>query len=240
MKNKKAFGFTLAEVLITLGIIGVVAALTIPQVVKNYKEKATVTHLKKAYSVMAQAWQMATLKYGEWKDWGLNPGDEDILVDRITPFFKATRVCHTTTDMSECMPDAMYLSSVGTDYFSWVNVANNLHNRTALVLNNGVVLMMNILNENARKLQFYVDLNGKDKPNKLGDDFFYFYVAKDGQIYPAGHIKTLEETEDKDEFFKQNCLNARGFSCANWVLENENLDYFKCKDLSYNSKRKCK
>lgn len=82
-------GFTLAEVLITLGIIGVVATLTIPHLVRDYKDKATVTHLKKAYSVMGQAWQMATLKYGEFQDWGLVSGDEDILVDRIAPFFNA-------------------------------------------------------------------------------------------------------------------------------------------------------
>ena len=42
------WGFTLAEVLITLGIIGVVAALTIPQVVQNYQKQATATALKKA------------------------------------------------------------------------------------------------------------------------------------------------------------------------------------------------
>ena len=42
--------FTLAEVLVTLGIIGVVAAMTLPALVQNYKEKATVTQLKKVYS----------------------------------------------------------------------------------------------------------------------------------------------------------------------------------------------
>ena len=36
----KKYGFTLAEVLITLGIIGVVAAITIPTLVSNYKQRA--------------------------------------------------------------------------------------------------------------------------------------------------------------------------------------------------------
>ena len=48
-------GFTLAEVLITLGIIGVVASLTMPALLANYKKQETVTRLKKAYSIVEQA-----------------------------------------------------------------------------------------------------------------------------------------------------------------------------------------
>lgn len=43
----KKFGFTLAEVLITLGVIGVVAALTLPSVVANYQKQKTVSFVKK-------------------------------------------------------------------------------------------------------------------------------------------------------------------------------------------------
>ena len=46
--NKNAF--TLAEVLITLGIIGVVAAMTMPSLIASHKEKETVSKLKKVYS----------------------------------------------------------------------------------------------------------------------------------------------------------------------------------------------
>ncbi len=46
----KKIGFTLAEVLITLGIIGVVAALTIPTLVNNYQKKTYVTGLQRAYA----------------------------------------------------------------------------------------------------------------------------------------------------------------------------------------------
>ena len=41
--NKK-FGFTLSEVLITLGIVGIVAALTIPAIMKNYKNRLYVNY----------------------------------------------------------------------------------------------------------------------------------------------------------------------------------------------------
>lgn len=55
--SKRKFGFTLAEVLITLGIIGVVAALTMPMLISEYQKQVTVTQLKKSYSVWSQAFQ---------------------------------------------------------------------------------------------------------------------------------------------------------------------------------------
>ncbi len=56
----KYFGFTLAEVLITLGIIGVVAAMTMPSLIQNYQKRQTAVRLEKFYSIMSQAvlqWQ---------------------------------------------------------------------------------------------------------------------------------------------------------------------------------------
>ncbi len=46
--KKLKFGFTLAEVLITVGIIGVVSAITIPMLVTNYQKRLTITRLKKS------------------------------------------------------------------------------------------------------------------------------------------------------------------------------------------------
>src|SRR5574344_871853 len=68
-KVKQKVAFTLAEVLITLGIIGVVAALTLPTLIANYREKQTVTRLKKEYSTIAQAYTMAITNDGEFADW---------------------------------------------------------------------------------------------------------------------------------------------------------------------------
>ena len=58
MKNK---GFTMAEVLITLGIIGVVAAMTLPTLINNNRNKALETGLKRSYSVLSQALDMCTM-----------------------------------------------------------------------------------------------------------------------------------------------------------------------------------
>lgn len=65
MKN----AFTLAEVLITLGIIGVVAALTMPSLIQNHRKQEVETKLAKVYSVMNQAINMSKVEYGDFSDW---------------------------------------------------------------------------------------------------------------------------------------------------------------------------
>ena len=73
--QKRKCAFTLAEVLITLGIIGVVAAITIPVLVESYREKALETGLERFYSVMNQAFYHSRLDNGDeeyWEDFGDN------------------------------------------------------------------------------------------------------------------------------------------------------------------------
>lgn len=67
MKNRE--GFTLAEVLITLGIIGVVAAMTLPTVINKYKKQVAVNKLKKFYSVMTQAIKLEEAQNGALEYW---------------------------------------------------------------------------------------------------------------------------------------------------------------------------
>ena len=65
----KSAAFTLAEVLITLGIIGVVAAMTMPALIENHRKQVVETRLKKFYTEINQAVKMAEVHYGDKKDW---------------------------------------------------------------------------------------------------------------------------------------------------------------------------
>ena len=65
---KKKIAFTLAEVLITLGIIGVVAAMTLPVLIQNNINRTVETRLAKFYSVFNQALKMAEVEYGDKED----------------------------------------------------------------------------------------------------------------------------------------------------------------------------
>ena len=65
----KKTAFTLAEVLITLGIIGIVAAMTLPTMIMNHRKQVTVNKVKKFYTVMSQATNSAIAEYGSMEDW---------------------------------------------------------------------------------------------------------------------------------------------------------------------------
>ncbi len=87
------YGFTLAEVLITLGIIGIVAAMTLPTLIQNYQKNLTVTRLKHFYSLMSQAFERAKLDSGDYYTWDSNKSGEaelQWLQKYLLPYIKYT------------------------------------------------------------------------------------------------------------------------------------------------------
>ena len=66
--------FTLAEVLITLGVIGVVASLTMPTLIQNHRKQEVVTKLKKIYSMVNQAIKLSEVEYGDHENWDMDCG----------------------------------------------------------------------------------------------------------------------------------------------------------------------
>ena len=66
--------FTLAEVLITLGVIGVVAAMTMPTLIQNHRKQEVVTKLKKIYSMVNQAIKLSEVEYGDHENWDMDCG----------------------------------------------------------------------------------------------------------------------------------------------------------------------
>ena len=90
--------FTLAEVLITLGIIGVVAALTMPVLIENHKKQVIISKLDKAYSTISNAYVLAKESNGDMENWGLveyqsaTKNEEDFLY-YISPFLSVQKYC---------------------------------------------------------------------------------------------------------------------------------------------------
>lgn len=77
IKNSR-LGFTLAEVLITLGIIGVVAAMVIPTLMSNYRKHIIETRVARTYSIISQAVKIAEENFGEGFDTSALKADESI------------------------------------------------------------------------------------------------------------------------------------------------------------------
>ena len=229
---KKA-AFTLAEVLITLGIIGVVAAMTMPSLIQNYQEKTTVTKLKKCYSLVSQAY--VSILNDEGGSDTLQAGDDLEMMEKFGKYLKYQKTCGRNKG---CFPNVTYKSVTGNGYSKW---EDDTTDRSRAILTDGTLIMFNksviTENENYIYAQIYVDINGFKGPNQLGRDFFYFYINPE-KIVPAG-AKALEE-KNEDQKFTKNCIQQNGYACAAWVIYNENMDYLHCNDLSWDGKHSCK
>lgn len=230
---KKA-AFTLAEVLITLGIIGVVAAMTMPSLIQNYQEKATVTKLKKCYSLVSQAY--VSILNDEGGSDTLQAGDDLEMMEKFGKYLKYQKTCGRNKG---CFPNVTYKSVTGNGYSKW---EDDTTDRSRAILTDGTLIMFNKSamwggEGNYLYAQIYVDINGFKGPNQLGRDFFYFYISPE-KIVPAG-AKALEE-KNEDQKFTKNCIQQNGYACAAWVIYNENMDYLHCKDLSWDGKHSCK
>ena len=99
---KKAF--TLAEVLITLGIIGVVAALTMPMLIGHFEKITTATKLKKFYSVMAQATDKAMSENEDWSTWDYSLSAKDFFNKYYASNLKVVKIMckYSNRDFQEC------------------------------------------------------------------------------------------------------------------------------------------
>lgn len=230
---KKA-AFTLAEVLITLGIIGVVAAMTMPSLIQNYQEKATVTKLKKCYSLVSQAY--VSILNDEGGSDTLQAGDDLEMMEKFGKYLKYQKTCGRNKG---CFPNVTYKSVTGNGYSKW---EDDTTDRSRAILTDGTLIMFNksamrVGEGNYLYAQIYVDINGFKGPNQLGKDFFYFYINPE-KIVPGG-AKALEEKNEGQKFTK-NCIQQNGYACAAWVIYNENMDYLHCKDLSWDGKHSCK
>ncbi|MBR1753460.1 type II secretion system protein, partial [bacterium] len=115
-------GFTLAEVLITLGIIGVVAALTIPTLISNNNKRIVETRLAKFYSTINQAIELSEVENGDKTKWDLlstNADDNIAWFNKyLEPYLKTTKVVAENGGSSIYFPDgSMSRFSINGWYF---------------------------------------------------------------------------------------------------------------------------
>ena len=152
--NSRKIAFTLAEVLITLGIIGVVAAMTMPSLMQNYKRQQATARIKKFVSVINQALISAENDLGPREDWVIGEMDNsdsayNFLNTYIKPYIKSADIEKRTLfgrNMATLrFVDGSQMSvKVGACYDIWY------------------------------------DINGEKGPNEKGKDIFVFILCKKG------------------------------------------------------------
>lgn len=214
---KAKFGFTLAEVLITLGIIGVVSAITIPTLMSKYREKQTVARLTETYSILSQAIRSVQDDEGTPDEWNLSGNyyqkdDSEVIAQKLLPAMKVALDCGTAPNDSCFYSGAYkYLNGNGAGRYGGDKIYK-------IVLMNGTSMAIAHWSDSER-IDFYVDTNGNRPPNVIGRDMFCISWFKNKGLYPLGAPSTGYEN--------QCTKTSSGWGCPYWVLHNKNLDYLK-------------
>ncbi len=218
----KKHAFTLAEVLITLGIIGVVAAMTLPALVQNYNKKILETAFKKSVNtvlntnkmLLAQKEQfsLCDLEYFECNE---GESDMDVVNEYLDDYMKAFGFTKTRADLGALMngTSEVYLSKDGACYrvvddSTWVVSQPDRHT-----------------------LAMFVDTNCEKRPNQGGRDQFFIFITDRGDLYEWGNVDGAVDAEETCKAVMKEAKNQEEFAfaaiyCSPYLIMNSyNMDY---------------
>ena len=201
-------GFTLAEVLVTLGIIGIVAALTMPALIANYQLKSFETAFKKQYSVLNNTLDFIQLDESlnacyvtivnipiesnpDNKGYGAKQDECYVLKRSMIDKLKLVPIenDYTYPSLSKVLSEGGVSINSTYDY--------DTHKKySAFMLPDGAVIRF-LYGENVvsrHNINFVVDVNGKKGPNKWGYDVFYLTsVLKNGKLRLTDEYASLAQ-----------------------------------------------
>lgn len=226
MHKFKTKGFTLAEVLITLGIIGVIAAFTIPTLMQRIGNIALEKAFVKSYSMLSQAYSLSTVNSGDVvSSFG---GSQANFFNSFKDTLKVVKHCPINSDDS-CWPAYKDLSTAhatGAYSADWDTY-------DTAILSDGATVLFRL--DDADCMNSYgtdayskgcgfiiVNVNGAQGPNIIGKDVFGFYVTQSG-------VKPYGATEDSN--WGDYCSSASasngyaGMGCAAKVLKEGAINY---------------
>ncbi len=198
--------------LITLGIIGVVAAMTLPALINKTQNQELVTSFKKVYSELSQVYMKIKADNGGTFDGLCNSSDDYYIL--FSKYMKKVRVCNAPNASGKCWAKDWY-------YSTGSKVPAVESTSSSLILPNGTSMLFYHMSENCDSTdelkepvgcgRIRVDLNGLKKPNVVGKDIFDFYITNDALI-ARGSDKTINSI-------------TTDWGRAAYVLQNGKIDY---------------
>lgn len=219
--EKKAF--TLSEVLITLGIIGVVAAITIPGLITSYRAIVLESQFKEQYSRLAQALRMMV------KEEEISLVPKDIQGNFSKYLSKYYNISHDCGRINVGTTGCITLNTEGiVDHYKTYtghNITFGYLDDGTIVLNDGTTLFFE-QGSQAITLGYYIigiDINGYlNKPNRLGHDLFVFKIGEDGELIPPTNIKTWNPISMCS---RTSTSSVNGYGCVEKAINDKG--YFK-------------
>lgn len=181
-KQYKGFlAFTLAEVLIVIGIIGIIAENTLPTLINNFEKQETLSSLREVYALLNSAIESAKVENGsDVNNWYM-PTDSTtnaatyFAQTYLMPYLKISADCGASTS-TECNLNEGYLSNLTSATKLYQKISGNSGLYSFTMANGAVVgIATSNLNSNSVsgcRVYIYFDVNGKRKPNIQGKDGF--------------------------------------------------------------------
>ena len=204
---KKAF--TIAEVLITLVIIGIVAAITIPTLTNTYQDKMYISALKKEFSTLSNAFNLAKkFDYNDYEDWVHKDSDNEAIFQNYLHLKNYLFVLRECKNKEGCWSSDITKDAKGNPISNATEIGIG-GNVVTFTLNDGTNVCIDYYSkENIvenfgvernlfdKTLAVWVDVNGDKKPNRLGRDVYSFILTSNGLV-PSGadnHSKNCKTT----------------------------------------------
>lgn len=179
----KKYAFTLAEVLITLGIIGIVAAMTMPVLIANYQKQVTVDRLKKSFSVISNAFVTSQYENGDMNTWGMdNIGSVSDGYENVIPAFLQNYIIKYLNVSIDCGLSCKLLTDVKRYRLNGKDWPWDDSFYYVVYLNDGTIVSFMVDNNSKEWMlvRIFVDINGDQKPNRAGRDIFTFKLDVNG------------------------------------------------------------
>ena len=213
---KKTIAFTLAETLIVMGVIGVVAALTLPNLNQSTNNKEKVAKLQKIYSNLNDAFGRATAVYGPMDEWCSGLTDANCKkrhFERVTEFMKYSKKCTVSDNCSL----KFNTGSSGGNIMTY-----------GVILADGTAININGFSSGAGSIMVDIDGLSKGKNYSCYDYFQFNYSQSRGGLY-------LDDISGESI-----SVGYCSTCCAAWVIQTGNMDYLKCTGLKLGEKTTCK
>lgn len=191
----KKLGFTIAELVIAVGVMGIVAVMAIPTFVKAQQDKEVAAKLNLAQSILSNATEMGELNNGKLTDSELaNLSEKDIFNIYYKKTLKLNTSCSEDSSGTCWTPTRDFFENTNAAGGETFGITGTVHN--GFVLQDGMNVTMTkvqgldekfgIETKDEYSLVFMVDINGAKAPNAMGKDVFAFVKESQGRIIPAG------------------------------------------------------
>lgn len=209
--TRKKVAFTLAEILIALGIIGVIAAITISSIISYYKHKVLETQFKLAHSLLQNA--LVAIReekpnlYNELQAYRNNIGATNLMKPLLIKNLETVK----DYGRNGLYP---YFNYGYRNYYNSGSSIGGWGDYGQFMLKNGM-LVYTECSGGCAYIHVFVDTNGLKKPNRNGHDFFDFQLNSKNQLVPATQWGSDCNRRDA----------AAGLDCTFQALNDKN--YFK-------------